>query len=83
MNFAITIGMLIYTNLNFSFKTPDTFGNCQKPDSPFGLPQHMHKIENLWKFGLNWSSKFQKNSERKKTLLSKFVCFQMPDVRKA
>ena len=47
MNFAITIGMLIYTNLNFSFKTPDTVGNCQKPGSPFGLPQHMHKIENL------------------------------------
>ena len=37
----------------------------------------MHKITNLWKFGLNWSSKLQENNERKNTLVAQIVCFQM------
>ena len=36
------------------------------------FPQHMHKITNLWKFWLTWSSKLQENNER-----TKCVCFQM------
>ena len=33
-----------------------TFGNCQRPIFSFGVSHHMHKITNLWKFGLNLSS---------------------------
>ncbi len=37
-----------------------------------------HKIANLWKCGLNWSSKLRENNEWKnKLLLHKIVCFQM------
>ena len=31
--------------------------------------QHMHRITNLCKFGLNWSTKLQDNNERKTPLL--------------
>ncbi len=40
------------------------FGNCRRPLSSLGVAQHMHKIKNLRKFGLNWSSKLQENNER-------------------
>ena len=32
-------------------------GDCQRPVFSLGVSQHMHKITNLWKFELNWSSK--------------------------
>ena len=47
-------------------KTLDTIGNCQRPVFTRGVSQHMHKITNLWKFELNWSSKLRDNNERKK-----------------
>ena len=43
-----------------------TFGNCQRPVFSHGVSQHKHKITNLWKFELNWSSKLRGNDERKK-----------------
>ena len=40
----------------------------------------IHKITNLWKFELNWSSKLRENIYKKKTPLSHvFVCFHMLD----
>ena len=37
-------------------KTLDTIGNCQRPVFSLRVsPHNMHKITNLWKFGLNWS----------------------------
>ena len=42
-------------------------GDCQRPVSSLGMPQYMHKIINLWKFGLIWSSKLQENNQRIKT----------------
>ena len=49
-------------------KALDTFGNCQRP--VFLLDVYsilkMHRITNLWKFELNWSSKLQDNNEEKK-----------------
>ena len=33
----------------------------------------MHKITNLWKFGLTWSSKLQELNERKNTFVSQ-IC---------
>ena len=40
----------------------------------------MHKITNLWKFELNWSSKLRDNYERKRTPLShEVVFFQLLD----
>ena len=38
------------------------------------IPTYMHKITNLWKFGLNWSFKLQENNKEKK---HNFVWFQM------
>ena len=32
----------------------DTFGKCQRPIFAFGVSQHMPKITNLLKFGINW-----------------------------
>ena len=51
------------------FKDLDTIGNCQRPVSSLGVPQHMHKI-NLWKIDLNWSSKLRDNNGRKNTLVT-------------
>ena len=45
-------------------KTLDNIGNCQRPVFLLGVSQHMHKITNLWKFELNWSSKLRDNNER-------------------
>ena len=50
-----------------------TFGNCQRPVFSLGVSHHNHKITNLWKFGLNWSSKLRENDERKNTLVGR-IC---------
>ena len=56
-----------------------TFGNCQSPVFSLGVSQHMHKITNLWKFGLNWSLKLQEDNERKKQLCCTNLCaFRCP-----
>ena len=47
-------------------KTVDTIGNCRRPVFLLGVSQHMHKITNLWKFELVWSSELRDNYERKK-----------------
>ena len=58
----------------------DTIGNCQRLVFSLGVSQHMHKITNLLKFELDWSSELWDNYERKKTPLSpEVVCFQMLD----
>ena len=53
-------------------------GNCQRPVFSHAVSQHMHKITNLWKFELDWSSELQDNYERKKhpwhTKLCAFRC---------
>ncbi len=52
-------------------KTLDTFGNCQRPVFSLGVSQHMHKITNLWKFELNWSSELRNNNGTKNTLVTR------------
>ena len=53
-------------------KTLYTFGNCQRPVFLIiGVSQHLHKITNMWKFGLNWSSKLWDNKGRKNTLVTR------------
>ena len=37
---------------NEPLKTLDTIGNCQRPVFSLSVSQHMHKITNLGKFGL-------------------------------
>ena len=49
----------------------DTFGNCQRPVFSLGAYHYMHKITNLWKFELNWSSKLRGNNGRKNTLVKR------------
>ena len=44
-------------------KALDTFNNCQRPVFTLKI---MHKITNLYKFGLNWSSKLGENNGRNK-----------------
>ena len=39
-----------------SLKAVDTIGNCQRLTFTGGVSQHMHKITNLWKLELNFSS---------------------------
>ena len=64
----------------FFLKTLDTIGNCQRPVFSLGVSQHtcMHKITNLRKCELNWSSKLRDNKERTKhpchTKLCAFRC---------
>ena len=61
-----------------TLKPVDTIGNCQRPVFSFAISQHMHKITNLWKFELDWSSELRDNYERKKhpchTKLCVFRC---------
>ena len=64
---------------NNTLKTLDTIGNWQRQVFSLGVSQHMHKITNLSKFELNWSSKLWDNNERKNTLSQEVVCFQMLD----
>ena len=40
-------------------------GNCQKLVFALGVSLLIQQITSLWKFGLNWLSKLQENSERK------------------
>ena len=55
-------------------------GNCQRLVFSLGVSQHMHKISNLWKLELNWSSKFCEIILKEKTPLShEVVCVQMLD----
>ena len=57
------------TNGNyFKETTLDTIGNCQRP--VFSLREYQHKITNLRKFQLNWSSKLWDNNERINTLVT-------------
>ena len=37
---------------------------CQRPVFSVGVSQHMHKIINLWKIELNWSSKLRDSNGR-------------------
>ena len=69
--------LTIYQRCPVPLKTLDIIGYCRRPVFWLGLFQHMHKITNLWNIELNWSTKLQYNSERKKTPLShKVVCFR-------
>ena len=43
----------------------------QRPVFSLGVSQHMHKITNLWKFELDWSSELRDNYERKNTLITR------------
>ena len=52
-------------------KTLETIGICQRSVFSLGVSQHMHKITNLGKFELNWSSEFWDNYERKNTLVKR------------
>ena len=49
----------------------DTFGiNCQRPAVfALGVPT-LHKVTQLWKFEVHWSSKLRENNGRKKTLVT-------------
>ena len=47
------------------------FGNFQRPVFSLGVSHHKQKITNLWKFGLNRSSKLRENDERKNTLVGR------------
>ena len=51
---------------DWTLKTLDTIGYCQTSVFSLGVSQHMHKITNLWKFELSWSSKLRDNNERRK-----------------
>ena len=59
----------VLTNI-FCLKALDTFVNCERPVFSPGLSQHMHKIINLRKYWLYWSSKLQENSEIRNTLIA-------------
>ena len=62
------------TNLKtFCLKGRYTFGNFQRPVSSLGVSHYKHKITNLWKFELNWSSELRENDERKNTLVGQ-IC---------
>ena len=62
-----------------TLKPVDTIGKCQRPVFSPAVSQHMHKITNLWKFELDWSSELLDNYESKKkhachTKLCAFRC---------
>ena len=57
--------------LYMTLKAVDTPGNCQSLAFTLGVSHHMHKITNLWKFHLNWSSKLRDNNERTNTLVTR------------
>ena len=60
---------IFWQSLGLVLKAVDTIGNCQRLDCSVGVSQHMHKITNLRKCELNWSSKLQENNGRKNTLV--------------
>ena len=57
-------------------KPVDTIGKCQIPVFSLGVPQHMHKITNQWKFELDWSSELRDNYERKTHCHMKLCAFR-------
>ena len=65
--------------LKSDFFIKDTIGNCQRPVFSLGVSQYKHKITNLWKFELDWSSELRDNNERKKHPCHTKLCFQMLD----
>ena len=50
------------------------FGNCQRPVFSLCVSKHVHKITNLWKFELNWSSKLGDMKEIKNNLNHTKLC---------
>ena len=65
-NVGTLIAKTVYTHGIGSkkhLKTLDTIGNCQRPVSSLQLSQHVHKITNVWKFELNWSSEWRDDNE--------------------
>ena len=52
-------------SINMQFKALDTFDICQRPVFSHGA------------FELNWSLKLRENNERKNTLVTQVMCFQM------
>ena len=61
------IAVVNFPALSFSsLEAVDTIGNCLRPVFSLGVSQNMHKITDLWKFELNWSSKLRDNNKRKK-----------------
>ena len=60
-------------NLRDILKGRCTMGNCQRLVFSLGVSQHRHKITNLWKLDLHWSSKLRENDERKNTLVGR-IC---------
>ena len=61
----------LFSTLSEIHPWPDRFGNCQRPVFSLGVSQHMHQI--LPK------KVARKCLLKKKTLLHKFYCFQMPE----
>ena len=57
---SIEASVAVITVSDTALKTLDTIGYCQRPILSFGVSQPMHKITNLCKFELNWSSKLSK-----------------------
>ena len=43
-------------NKSLFLKPVDTIGKCHRPVFSLAVSQHMHKIKNMWKFELDWSS---------------------------
>ena len=80
-HFHVTMHIFIRTWCSISVKGAlDTFGNIifQRLVFSLAVSKHMHKITNLCKFGLIWSSNWQETNERDDTLVALyFVCFQM------
>ena len=82
---VILIGRTLFTHLT-DYDINDSFNRSSKPvpralnshltTSPWSH-QHMQKLTNLWKFGLDWSSKLQESIQGKTHLVRTFVCFQM------
>ena len=64
--FTFKFKLYVMGSIAAYLKAVDTIGNCQNPVFSFGVSQHVHKITNLWKFELDWSSKLRDNYERKK-----------------
>ena len=75
--FSASYAHLFCVQSNVILKTLDTIGNCQRPVFEHLVYLNRHKITNLWKFELNWSSKLRDKNERKKNTLvtvSLFCC---------
>ena len=53
----------------------------KRPVFSIGVSNNMHQLTNLYKFGLNWSSKLQENNGRKHPCCTNCVCFQMLNPR--